>query len=73
MSANIKWCSLVEDVTNGFIFDPDDYTSLANLIENLVNNRDILFTMSKNAIESANEHTLEKQLEMTMKVFSSLS
>jgi len=63
---------LINHEYNGFIFDPDDYTSLANLIENLVNNRDILFTMSKNAIESANEHTLEKQLEMTMKVFSSL-
>jgi len=63
---------LIKHEYNGFIFDPEDYTSLANLIENLVHNRDILSTMSKNAIESANEHTLEKQLEMTMKVFSSL-
>ena len=62
----------VKRFENGFIFDPDDYTSLANLIEKLIQNRNILSTMSKNAIKSANEQTLEKQLEMTMKVFLSL-
>ncbi len=64
---------LVNHGKNGFIFNPDDPDSLTKLIENLISDNNVLSTLSKNAIDSSREHSLEKQLNMTLKVFSSLT
>ena len=64
---------LVIDGKNGFIFNPENPDTLTKLIENIVQDKEKFLELSTNAIKSANEYPLEKQLKMTMEVFSNIA
>jgi len=61
---------IIKNDYNGILFEPGDYDSLANNMENLISNSINWKKMSQNAFESSKSHSLEKQLKETLKVYS---
>lgn len=61
---------LVKDGYNGFLFEPGDIDSLHRIIETLVNDKEIVTKLSRNAIESSKKYTMENQMKSTMEVYT---
>ncbi len=61
---------LIHDGHNGLLFPPGDVKSLQSIIEKLISDDKILNRMSKNAIESSRNFSLDKQLQMTKDAYA---
>lgn len=61
---------LIHEGYNGFLFQPGDIDSLHSGISNLLNGKEALPTLSKNAIESSKKFSIEKHLNSIMDIYS---
>jgi glycosyltransferase involved in cell wall biosynthesis len=62
---------LIQEGYNGFLFQPGDSDSLHSVISNLLNGKEVLPMLSKNAIESSKRFSIEKHLNSIMDIYSS--
>jgi glycosyltransferase involved in cell wall biosynthesis len=62
---------LIQDRYNGFLFQPGDIDSLHNIVSNLLNRKELLPTLSKNAIESSKRFSIEKHMNNIMDIYNS--
>ena len=61
---------LIKDGHNGFLFPSGDEQTLKKIIEKLINDDKILERLSKNAINSSMNFSMDKQLQMTRDVYT---
>ena len=61
---------LIKDGYNGFLFEPGDVDSLHSIIENLVNLKKISSNLSKNAIDSSKNFSMEKHLKSILDIYN---
>jgi len=61
---------LIKDVHNGFLFPSGDEQTLKKITEKLINDDKILERLSKNAINSSMNFSMDKQLQMTRDVYT---
>jgi glycosyltransferase involved in cell wall biosynthesis len=64
---------LIREGYNGFLFQPGNVDSLQSVISNLLNRKDLLYTLSKNAIESSKRFSVERYLNSIMDIYSSIT
>ena len=64
---------LIQEGYNGFLFRSGDINSLHNIISNLLNRKEVLPTLSKNAIESSKRFSIEKHVNNIMDIYSSIT
>lgn len=61
---------LIKDGYNGFLFNPGNIKCLQQIIEKLINNKDILSTLSKNAIDSSRQFSSDIHTKRILDIYS---
>ncbi|MBI6001571.1 glycosyltransferase family 4 protein [Clostridium perfringens] len=65
----IAGLELIENNINGFLFDVDNYKELANRINELLNNEDLIKTIKKNNLLKIKKYTIENMANQHLKIF----
>jgi glycosyltransferase involved in cell wall biosynthesis len=60
---------LIQEGYNGFLFEPGDIDSLYHIIEKLLNQKTMLYPLSRNAIDSSKRFSIEKHLRSIMDIY----
>ncbi len=64
---------IIKDGVTGFVVgDPDDYEAIAEKIKTILNNKDKLKSMSKNARRLAEEFTYKRHIDEIMSLYESI-
>ena len=62
---------LIQDTYNGFLFQAGNVDSLYNVLLRLLNQKELLPILSKNAIESSKKFSIEKHINNVMDIYNS--
>ena len=63
---------IIKDRSNGFLFEPGSVSSIQKLIEHVIDNPQNFPIMSKNALETSKEYSIEKMSKSMLEVYSSV-